>query len=1227
MKERITRLSQGIIDDKMPQIEILQPQIEAVIPYGSSFHGDIQVRSTNRVSFRGLIYSGDNRISLKQQYFAGESAIISYEVKGKSLRPGEEIFGAFCLVTNGGEFEVPYCFTAGEPGGRTRGAVVTAMDFADLARSDPEKAMKLFGSNEFLMLDFMQDFGNQALYEVLTRGSNIQNSMEEFLLALGVKKAPVYQADTRERRFLWKGEPLTGEVPVIFEGWGHVSLRVRTDSAFVGLKKGFLAEEDFSAAEIGAAMDLPFPVPVGAKVGKVYFRVFPERLHAGRNLGRVIIEGSNYRAEVPVTVAVAEDAGERKKRHDSAAYDRDYMCLMRNMLEISSGRGNRKNHLREMKEAWSRMADMALPDIYQRLWQVEILLLDENRAKAERKLKALQEEIVAATRRDAEAYCFFLYLQMRLEETKESKELFLRVLDSLAGKGQFGPTFAMLRLLSYDPMDPQPKEALNRLRENFRQGLRSPFMYLEACLIYNNHPDLLLHVGTFELQVIWFGVRHGYLVREVAVAAAKLTWEETGYRPLYLRALEGSYKIWQSPEILEGICQLLVRANLREEKYFPWFEKGIVAKVKVPKIREYYLHCLPEGDERPLPTDILEHFSHNAPSDIKARERLYFHVIKECPEESELYKAYLTQMESYAMDQLFKGRVNQEMKAIYLHTLSPDSIDRRIARFLPDVLKSSLVTTDADVRSVAVTCGELVGEKLYPIKDGAVAIPMYTSTYKLALVDAANARYASLPCTVTPLFTREEAAPLLNRCYELLPDLPMLRLAACEQYLQQLDRLSGKGSLSAIRSLEAQIGAEGLRPAYQGYIVQTLIRFFSTSEGDYDEQLLACVRTRNTTEEDRLFLTEALIEKKYFAEASALVRQYGFNGVKIESLAALAEGWSAYLERRQPGKEDPYLTGIAMEVFRQGKETRHILSWLCRYFNGASADMLEILKRSDQFGVNRYDLAGRLLGQKIFSGDLSELDYVFRRYTTDCPEDETIVCAYYVVRCIGYLFEGETIDDEIMGFIRDKVRRNYPNGKMPDILKYAVLKEYAQRCVETPVLLTTEDAALCRGLVEDCCRTGVIFPFFRDLADFVPVPDELTDKIVVGYCGKTNSAPELFYQIFPAKSALDEGEKTSDPPSHTIPMLQSYGSIYYRTILLFEGETLRYEIRVQRDGAIVVAETGTLTASDCGQVGSRFHSFNHLLKMPVDTESEDWLNDVEQFARKDTLVGKIFGLI
>ena len=168
MRERINRLAKGIIDSEVPKLVINPSSLEGSVPAGTTARGELMVVSGNGLHIKGLIYSGNPRVTVANNAFGGLRNRIVYEVNSKYCEHGEVIKGSFYLVTNGGEKEIPYSLRiqAGSAG-ETLESLKTPDDFGRLAKRDLEQALQLFEYQDFVEAPFMQDARCRTLYDGL----------------------------------------------------------------------------------------------------------------------------------------------------------------------------------------------------------------------------------------------------------------------------------------------------------------------------------------------------------------------------------------------------------------------------------------------------------------------------------------------------------------------------------------------------------------------------------------------------------------------------------------------------------------------------------------------------------------------------------------------------------------------------------------------------------------------------------------------------------------------------------------------------------------------------------------------------------------------------------------------------------------------------------------------------------------------------------------------------
>lgn len=112
MKEKINRLARGIIDSGSPQAEIRPASFCESASFSKSARRSIEIQSKNRISVKGLCYSDNPRVQIENGAFAGEKCRIFFQIDTSFLKTGTVIYGTICLITNAGEFSIPYRFTA-----------------------------------------------------------------------------------------------------------------------------------------------------------------------------------------------------------------------------------------------------------------------------------------------------------------------------------------------------------------------------------------------------------------------------------------------------------------------------------------------------------------------------------------------------------------------------------------------------------------------------------------------------------------------------------------------------------------------------------------------------------------------------------------------------------------------------------------------------------------------------------------------------------------------------------------------------------------------------------------------------------------------------------------------------------------------------------------------------------------------------------------------------------
>lgn len=1182
MKEKISRLARGIIDASVPEIRISREKIEDVIPCDGIYRGDFRIVSGNQLAFRGLIYSTNPKVRLGQDYFAGVDAQLTYEVETDRLKDGSAIEGSFLLVCNGGEFEIPYFFLGESDEQERWSSIHTAEDFAGLAKEDFLYAERLFESPGFRNLPFMQELSVRALYDGLRGGSGRRQAMEEFLTALNLKEPVTLSADQSER--LYESCPEEDvKIWIHADSWGYVSASVTADAPFLHLNRESLTDLDFVGGD-----------------GELSFRIEREHLHQGRNYGVIRIRTIRQELAIPVTILAGE---EPERGFSQKEYEKHLVGFMRAQLDLQSGCGEKDALLASMKEEWTAMARLREPDLRMRLWEAELALLDGRQEEAGRILRVIREEAGEKRGEDPDAYSYFLYLQMQQSGSWEMKERLLKLLYKYQDEGAATPVTYLLFLRVDDNRAGHPEEAFRQMQEFYQEGCRSPYLYLEAVKVLNRIPERMERLGEFELQLLWFGARHGYVEKPLMHRTAELTLREKTFRPVLYLTLQRFYETAPTNEIVYAVCAILIRGDRRDSSYFPWFARGVKADVGLTRLYDYYLYTRPEHAEEEIPRVILLYYSYNSPWDIHSRKVLYDYVLSACETDSYVYRAYEKQMQYFLIDQLLAGRVDDFLAHMYERLLYPELVDERIAKILPDVLKTCRIRIgNPAIRQLIVVYGERKEEVTAPVKDGVVYLPLYTEDCRLLFADRYGNRYASIPCEREMLMKQPEALLACSR--RLYPTHAMSRLAECSRILREDEESSLPEQI-----LFAESSPKILRPLYQRKLIHYVLNRLRKQEQPDLDLLRRLKANLCMSEEDRQVLIRVLIDAGSFSEAMEQMREYGSEKVPDYALLRLC---SRTIQNRLYEK-NAELLHLAASLFAKNQYDDTNLQYLCRYYNGLSRQMYEILEKSVSHRADTSDLAERLFGQILFTGEYTHLDDTFRIYIGLGPVEKLLVRAYFSVRCYGYFVEQKPLDADLVETMEEIVSGKRSFGGNPLICTLALTRWYSDQAE-----LSENQKEICQEAFEQLYRRGLVFAYFKKLGRFFPLPEEIGDRTIVEYYGREEEPAEIVYRILPE---MEDAKPVREE------MTVMYHGIYAKPILLFSGEHLEYEIRVLRGGQSAAVYRGRKEPDTAGRTpGGRFEMLNRLLDTKKEPEDEEWQRQVRDYAWKDAMAEQLFCL-
>lgn len=1159
MRERINRLARGIVDAELPKLFLSPVKVEETLGSDTIYKRELYLSSENNLSIKGLAYSTHSRVRIASRSFGGLRNHIVYEVDTSWCENGDVIRGTINLVTNGGELEVPFLFCVETTASiRVLSTLHTVEDFVDLAQKDMDLALRLMEYKDFTDAPFLQDLRVRAVFDGIRGHGNRQNALEEFFLGLGVKEPVELTLSAASKTYDNPKKQVSDRIVLQKNGWGYVYMEVKADGDFIELSQKTVTQADFTDGRFDLA-----------------FKIHPERLHRGKNLGAIRFLTVHGETAVQITATAGNEPG-------AAARDREitrssiarYLTLRE---EYESGKNDPAKVLTKLQRELDAIRGACGSSLLHSLFQAETYLDAGRPDQAALCLDSCRDQIAAEEESTGTLYCFYQYLQYRVNPDETRRDAVLRLLRKKLDKRK-GRFYLQLLLLKMEPELFEEGPALfDSFKTQYRNGCHSPFLYIEACRLLEKDPALLVNMEPFEIHALYYGVTHGMIGEALALRAASLASGAKFFHRLYYRLLAALYEKYPEKEILTAVCCLLIKGNMCTDACFLWYEKGIKEEISLTRIYEYYLYSLPASYDQMLPKQVLLYFSYeHSHMDRRSRSVLYANVLTYLKPGDRLYKAYEREMEKFAMEQLFEGRIDRFLAVIYRHMIYRDIIDAQVARVLPGILRANRICCqDASMKYVVVGSALLEGEDAYPLNDGTAYVPLYFDDCVLLFQDVYGNRYMDVPYTKEPVLEERE---LEERCFEMFPEHPMLKMRACLGIMEK-EEIDGDG----IRVLQDALDSLPVKELYQQKMLTRIIAYYNDPARNGEEAMneeggayLLRLDKKRLSRMERVGICETLISQDLYKEAYDMIREFGEEGLKIKRLLKLC----TKLIAQNLAEADDLLLHMARRIFLSGKGDGVILDYLCRYFNGANSDMYRILVQAVREHTETYDMEERLLAQLLFTGSDKHLDTVFDLYAGRKKTSDAIVKAYFTIRCVDYFLKGQTPGDRVFAYLEGAINGSQEIRKLPEIYLMAMTKYYAGL-----PSLEKEQQQVCRRCMAVLLDQGMIFAYFKDLAPYVDLPGELLDKEIVEYRGAPEGRPVLMVRVLPDEEEFHEEE-----------LKPVYKGIYVRQKLLFEGEVMEYTISEYENGEPVEKASGRISCREAaaGDRGNRFSALNTM---------------------------------
>lgn len=1146
--------------------------------------GFFTLTSLSKKSIKGKLLVSDPRVECSAEGFLSDRVTISYYFEGFNMEPEETVSGSFVLLTNLGEYELPFRFSHPKADiGSSLGEIKNLFHFANLAKTNWQEAGRLYFSPAFEEVLKNADSRQKQLYRALSVKEHEQY-MEEFLQAVHKKTAVVYNVPAKELNVKNVTDVQCEELEIQKKGWGYTRLSIQVKGEFLSVEKEELTEMDFT----GQIYKLP-----------VYIDV--KKLHQGKNFGEIILSSLYGTISVPVQISQNwhhRMASAIEKRRNAKWLN---LKLTNAYIEVRSKKMAAIRFKKESEEILEALQKSDERNPLHKLYRAHLYITEERYHEAkwllDRAKKNIQEHSMPVL------YAYYIYLTTLVTQEKEYVLWGKEKIEELYYQHDDTWQIAWLYMYVSGELRGHAQKKWEFLKKMFLKGCNSPVMYTEAVLLLNYQPTLLMELKETELKVLRFGQKKQMLSPQVKGIVQYLALKEKEFSlPLY-RLLTAMMEEKENPELLQALCSLLIKGNKTGPAYFVWYEKAILSEIKITRLYEYYMMSLEQDKQVDIPRMVLMYFSYQTEIDSDYAPCLYRYVYENRELLGDLYFVYAPNMERFLLKKLYQGQINQDLGFLYEHVILTKMMTADNAAALAKVMFTyETEITSGDARKVIVLHERKTKEEAYEPGHKNTKLCLYDKEYLILRQDEEENRFLVPEETQLQACMNVEMTARYIRAW--VQENLSLALYLCDGSLDWQGMTKDKEP-----HLRFLAGCEEIRASYRSKIRGELLNYYF--ETDNMEKLDVCLEEYlpgSVPFYHRKNFVHFLVLRDYYEKAYETAICYGPGEIEAKDLVRI----TTYMLEEEKGEEE-ILLWLIYEAFRKQKYNHVMLQYLCENFKGTGKQLRDIFRAARDFEADTFKISERLLMQvlttKVYIGDETEM---FKAYVNG-GADTQVEAAFLTYRAVEYMSEDRVIELYLILDIGRVHRRGY---QLPIVNYLAYLRYFASNPEDRK---QADEEVIAGFLKELVIKRKMMLPFLQEYADISGM-EAVADKTLVSY----KTSPGTRVVIHYVKNQTD-GERTG---YHKEEMKEVYFGVYVKAFTLFFGEKLQYYITEEQDNQEQLTESGILQREENSENerNGRYQMINEMAiaKGLGDYEFVDQM--LKEYYKSEFIVSQVFHL-
>ena len=1184
MRGVIDKILDGKFEYERGEIAFSDSRIEITLQAGEDYQGSFFLYGRKDDITTGYIYSSDSRMECLTTQFYGTSKDVDYIFHGKGMETGDVLQGSFYIVSNKGEYELPFVVMAERKTMATSlGPLKNLFHFANLAKSSWAEAVQLFYQPGFEEIFDHNDLKYKELYKGLSKYYGNERNVEEFLIAVNKKQKVNYIID-EDRLCLSDLEEDIGdhEVLITKNGWGYSNLQVEVSGGFLSVEKAVLTDDDFPGNRC-----------------KFCYHINRAKLHKGFNYGSLRFYNHFMERVLPIEVKIEDEEYRQdlpyRKKKELLVKMMDCYGEFR-MKKMATKAWLSKNH--ELVDEWETIdAADALPKLY----RTHLLLTEGSNNEAVTMLDQAHTAVLQSKDMDKGIWCYYLYLTTLYGKDENYVNQIAKEVSSAYEKDETNWRLGWL-LLYLDPeYDASYAKKWMFIKRQFERGCISPVFYMEALLLLRAEPALLTGLGEFEIQLLRYAVKYDVLTGEVNERFRDLLRQKQPLSAGLLDLLKKSYEKKPDIFILSNICTLLIRGDRRGIDDFRFYAVGVEKDLRITKLYEYYMYSLDMETLMKLPEEIYLYFAYHNNLEWERIAYLYASLLCYREELPELYEKKFFSMQEFVVKMIRKGFINKHLAFLYKEMITGDVMLEETDGKLASLLFSVHVETpDARMRKLIILYAKEKAERSVTLTDGQAVVSIYGEDYTLLLEDGAGNRYVPREgFAMQRLFTSDALlAAVQERDFQTLP----LQLYLCGTHVHNI-------TSENIRRYERILASDEVTADYKQTILPDMVKFYYDHDRTEElDDLLEKISPALLDAGGRGELLHYLTVRDKLETAEKWIKKYGVNGMDPKML----QQFGTKMIRKLDEAEDKELVDICFYAFRHGRADAVTLAYLAKYYEGGTRVLRDIWKSAKEKGVDVHEFSERILVQILYSGSyVGEIADIFGK-AIECDTDLSLEKAF-LCRCAYDYFVKDRITDSI---IFEEIGRFL--GEEEGLPRVCVLA-YAKYYAENRYRLRQEMEQTFADCLSMLVKEGIILQSFLICADICPALRPFAGRTIVEYRAKSGGRAVLYYMVWPEDEDYQKAE-----------MREIYGGVFCSMFVLFFGEKLFYYVAEEKaDGSKPeITCSNTISGSDfeSDAQGSRFRILNDIVTAEALQDYDTVDQMLAEYERTDIMQKELFKL-